>query len=100
MYGARTGGLRETNSLNFESGQPDFLLPDTTAGAEEEWNFTELCKEKYFRMPPNKRINYTKFAIASPFHFNWKMLIHDWNMKNLQDFFVLRNMNILHTLQV
>lgn len=100
MFGARTGGLRETHSLNFECRQSDFLAPDTRAGAVEEKHFTEIHKERFFRMPPNKRINYTKFAIASPFNFNWKMLIHDWNKNDVQDFFVLRNKIVLHTIQV
>lgn len=100
MFGARTGGLRETHSLDFECGQSDFLTPDTTAGAEEERNFAALCKEKFFRMPPNKRINYAKFAITSPFNLNWKMLLHDWNGNDIQEFFVLRNKKILQTIQV
>ncbi|KAL1506338.1 hypothetical protein ABEB36_005722 [Hypothenemus hampei] len=49
MWGARAGGLRETESIAFERSQPDILYPDTIAGEEEERDISQLYREKYFR---------------------------------------------------
>lgn len=100
MWGARTGGLRESRSIAFESRQTDILAPDTTAGTAEENYISQSYKETYFRLPPNKRTNYTKFSITSPFDCNWKLLSAEWLGRNVQDVVVLRNKNYLQHIQV
>ncbi|RZC41270.1 ribonucleases P/MRP protein subunit POP1, partial [Asbolus verrucosus] len=63
MRGARVGGLRESRSILFEMGKSQFLQPDTDAGMKEEEQISKECVEKFFKKPPNKRINYNKFNI-------------------------------------
>lgn len=49
-------------------------------------------------MPPNKRPNYNKLSIASPFKCPWLELIREWNNnddKNLMKFYVLREKDTL-----
>lgn len=52
------------------------------------------------RLPPNKRTNFNKFAITSPFSFNWKLLISEWSGQHCSTFFVLRDRVILKEIQV
>lgn len=101
MWGGRAGGIRESHMLTFEQGQPDFLHPDTKAGEAEENRISNLYKEKYFNLPPNKRVNYTKMGIVSPFTFAWKTLIGEWNLqpKPIQDIYVLRDRKKIQSLQ-
>ncbi|CAH0546429.1 unnamed protein product [Brassicogethes aeneus] len=47
MFGARSGGLQETNTITFEMGQNDSLEPDTEAGAREEADVSEKCRESF-----------------------------------------------------
>lgn len=102
MWGARAGGLREMNSVIFESDQQSFLLPDTKAGGTEENTLTSMLKEKFFKLPPNKRPNYNKFGISSPFNWNWQLLLKEWgcNEDLASNFFVLRCKKLLDNLQV
>ncbi|XP_077289093.1 POP1 ribonuclease P/MRP subunit [Arctopsyche grandis] len=101
LRGARTGGLRETSKLLFESGNFEFQ-PDTLPGRNEELRIEAILKEKYFRLPPNKRVNFTKLSINSPFLCHWNTLINNWNNDetNKDDFFVLREKKLLEELQV
>lgn len=99
MRGARAGGLRETISMDFEMGTPDFLTPDTLAGNEEELNTAEMCKERFFKIPPNKRTNYNKYAIVSPFNFNWKLLVGEWIGKKVDAVRVLRDRKLLNEIR-
>lgn len=101
MFGGRSGGIRETESLAFEMGEC-YLPPDSNAGEEEEKRIESELRERYFRLPPSKRVNYIKLGIISPFICPWKMLLKDWRspQSSENDFFVLRNKNVLDTLQV
>ncbi|XP_050296525.1 ribonucleases P/MRP protein subunit POP1 [Anthonomus grandis grandis] len=99
MWGARAGGLRETESIAFERSQTDILYPDTVAGEQEENSLSEKLRETFFRLPPNKRTNFNKFSIVSPYCFNWKLLIKDWSGKDCQLFSVIRNRNLLNNIQ-
>lgn len=99
MFGARAGGLRETENLCFEMGQ-SYFPPDSEAGRQEEKRIEAELKDKYFRLPPSKRVNYIKLGINSPFVCPWKVLLEDWSTINVNDYFVLRDRNILHILQV
>lgn len=100
MWGGRAGGLREFDNVEFENGNPDFLPPDTNAGRNEEQFMAETYKKKFFRLPPNKRPNYTKLGISNPFSFNWNILAQNWNSQSKNDFFILRDKKILHEIQV
>ncbi|XP_046969059.1 ribonucleases P/MRP protein subunit POP1 [Vanessa cardui] len=98
MFGARSGGLRETENLAFEMGQC-YLPPDSEAGRLEEIRIESELKEKYFRRPPSKRVNFVKLAVPYPFICPWKILLKDWG-NNVEDkMFVLRDKKILDTLQ-
>jgi ribonuclease P/MRP protein subunit POP1 len=96
---AKAGGLRESQSIAYENSNlnlPAINHPDTEAYNVEANYKKNMLVEKYFKFPPNKRINYTKFAITSPFYCEWKMLIEEWN--NVDSFYVLRDHHILSTL--
>lgn len=99
MFGARAGGLREAESLAFENGEC-YLAPDSNAGRQEENRIAMELKEKYFRLPPSKRVNYIKLGIVTPFGCSWNTLLKDWSSDNIEDFFILRNKQILALLQV
>lgn len=102
MWGARAGGLREAESNRFEMGFPSILEPDTDSGQKEDDRLTELYRNRYFSLPPNKRVNYNKFSIVNPFEFKWKVLLKDWNCFPLgaNNFYVLRDKKLLRTIQV
>ncbi|XP_049873943.1 ribonucleases P/MRP protein subunit POP1 [Pectinophora gossypiella] len=98
MFGGRSGGLRETESLAFEMGEC-YMPPDSNAGREEEKRIESELRERYFKLPPSKRVNYTKLAVNSPFIPPWKVLLKDWSNTTVEDFFILRNKKLLDTLQ-
>lgn len=102
MWGARAGGLQEMNSIMFESDEQHFLLPDTESGRMEENVLSCELKEKFFKLPPNKRPNYNKFGISSPFNWNWQLLLTEWGCSEdlAKRFFVLRFKKQLLHLQV
>ncbi|XP_002133798.2 ribonucleases P/MRP protein subunit POP1 [Drosophila pseudoobscura] len=77
MWGARPGGLRELDSVARESGGEQHLA-DTLAGVKLASAAAEERRARYFRLPPNKRTNYRKLAVASPFSAPWKHLVRDW----------------------
>lgn len=99
MFGARTGGLRETESIAFEMGEC-FLPPDSEAGSENEKRIDSELRERYFKLPPSKRVNYVKLGINSPFICPWKLLLKDWSGQNVDSFYVLRDWRLLEELQV
>ncbi|XP_076178150.1 POP1 ribonuclease P/MRP subunit isoform X2 [Ptiloglossa arizonensis] len=96
----RVGAFRESKSIAFEYGHmesPDINDPDTPAYTREALNTKLELTEKYFRYPPNRRVNFIKLGIASPFFCEWKILMKEWT--NAEDFFVLRNRILLQSLQ-
>ncbi|CAB3259993.1 unnamed protein product [Arctia plantaginis] len=98
MFGARSGGLREIENLSFEMGQY-YLPPDSNAGKDNENRIQSDLRERYFKLPPSKRVNYTKIAINSPFICPWDMLLSDWTDQRVKDFFVLRDWRLLEAIQ-
>ncbi|XP_018369451.1 PREDICTED: ribonucleases P/MRP protein subunit POP1 isoform X2 [Trachymyrmex cornetzi] len=100
MQCARAGGLQESRSIAFESlnpNTPDVNDPDSPAYIREALITKEQLTKKYFRCPPNRRINFVKFGIRSPFFCDWKNLMKNWSGN--EDFYVLRNREILLLLQ-
>ncbi|KAG8036912.1 hypothetical protein G9C98_004234 [Cotesia typhae] len=78
---ARPIGLREHRSAIFESmmlNHPDIHHPDTPEYNREAEETRIKLKNKYFRYPPNRRVNFTKLSISSPFNCEWRMLIKEW----------------------
>lgn len=103
MCGGKPGGLRELNSIQFESSKSNFLAPDTIAGKLCEKETSEELVKKFFALPPNKRTNYSKFSITCPFSRDWNLLLKEWNndRKNIENnFFVLRDKTLLRKIQV
>ncbi|CAD7081256.1 unnamed protein product [Hermetia illucens] len=97
MWGARPGGLREMNSIAKESGN-DENLPDTLIARKERAEKFRELRDKYFRLPPNKRVNYRRLGIASPFECSFKKLVSEWRMPpsaGTEDFHVLREKQLL-----
>lgn len=99
MFGARSGGLRETESLAFEMGEC-YLPPDSEAGSQNEKRLELELKERYFKLPPSKRVNYVKLGINSPFLCPWRLLLKDWSDIEVNKFYVLRDCRILEEIQV
>ncbi|EDV34381.1 uncharacterized protein Dana_GF20996 [Drosophila ananassae] len=91
MWGARPGGLRELDSVAREAGS-EMHLPDTVAGVQEANAVADERRARYFRLPPNKRTNYRKLAVVSPFSAPWKQLVRDWHdASSTGPFYVLRH---------
>ncbi|XP_037933548.1 ribonucleases P/MRP protein subunit POP1 [Teleopsis dalmanni] len=102
MWGAKPGGLRETASLNREMGT-DEHLPDTIGGFYTAAETYERLRGKYFRLPPNRRCNYTKLAIVSPFRVPYTELVRDWQVTpdiDVKLFHILRDRFQLKELQL
>ncbi|SPP78606.1 ribonucleases P/MRP protein subunit POP1 [Drosophila guanche] len=103
MWGARPGGLREFDSVARESGGEQHL-PDTLAGVKLASVAAEERRARYFRLPPNKRTNYRKLAVASPFSAPWKHLVRDWRTTDgptkpgIGSYHVLRHRELLESI--
>ncbi|XP_072947317.1 ribonucleases P/MRP protein subunit POP1 [Epargyreus clarus] len=98
MFGARSGGLRETESLSFEMGEC-YLPPDSDAGHTEEMRIETKLKEHYFKRPPSKRVNYMTYGISNPFLCPWKILLKDWCNNTIENYFILRDRFHLNDIQ-
>jgi len=100
MQCARVGALQESRSIAFGSLNPnraDINDPDSPAYMREALIIKEQLTKKYFRYPPNRRINFVKIGIRSPFFCDWKNLMKNWSGN--EDFYVLRNRELLLFLQ-
>ncbi|KAL6440138.1 hypothetical protein ACFW04_003032 [Cataglyphis niger] len=100
MRCARVGALRESKLIAFESLQlnvPNIYDPNSPAYMREALVSKEELTNKYFCRPPNRRVNYIKFGICSPFFCDWKNLTKGWS--DIENFYVLRNRELLSSLQ-
>lgn len=81
--GARCAGLRERECNAHEERCLLFPhdFPDTPLGQQHQQDLELERVEKYNRMPPSKRPNYTKYGIVSPFNCPWNLLVKEWNGK-------------------
>lgn len=91
--GARPGGVQETLSFHKEICR-DHFAPDTVPGKKESDRVQRELLLKYFKRPANRRVNYTKLAIAKPFKCPWKQLLQDWDNQD-DNWHVLRDKNAL-----
>ncbi|GAB6033483.1 Ribonucleases P/MRP protein subunit pop1 [Chamberlinius hualienensis] len=110
--GARAGGYRENCLLSLEFGEAHFPdeYPDTLSSKSLETTENTELTDKYFRYPPNKRPNYVKLGVATPFSFPWSRLLKEWASKTVfenviidanpsENFFVVRNRKVIKKLQ-
>lgn len=100
MWGAKVGGLRETDSIQYEMGHYNILPPDTKAGRIENDDLDNKYRTKYFKLPPNKRVNYNKFAISSPFKCDWNKLFEPPEQKIYGDQFAIDKYHVLRDKQI
>ncbi|KAL7037261.1 hypothetical protein ACKWTF_009141 [Chironomus riparius] len=98
-FGARVVAGFEEESLIMNEMKVDIFQPDTVMGIKEYERIGIDETEKYFKKPPNKRINYRKFKISSPFSLPFIKLINEWR-KGTDDFYILRNKSLLNELNV
>ncbi|XP_039308370.1 ribonucleases P/MRP protein subunit POP1 isoform X2 [Solenopsis invicta] len=100
MQCARVGALRESRSIIFESlnsNASDIIDPDSPAYMREALLTKKELTNKYFCYPPNRRVNFVKLGICSPFFCDWKNLTKDWSGN--ENFYILRNQELLLHLQ-
>jgi ribonuclease P/MRP protein subunit POP1 len=90
--GAKSGGWQEIETVTNEMGT-EVHLPDTVSGKHDIERCLKLKRAKYFQRPPNKRTNYKKMGIASPFICPFQQLVREWNGGD--NFHVLRNLTTL-----
>lgn len=93
-FGAKAGGWKEHEMIMSETGQAVFN-PDTILGRKEADRICVMTRDNYFRKPPNKRTNYRKISIASPFICPFNQLVKEWG-GNSGDFYVQRNPSVLN----
>jgi hypothetical protein len=55
---------------------------DTTAGEAEEAAKADQLQARYFALPPKKRSNYARLAVAAPFRPSWSCLLAEWRREN------------------
>lgn len=96
---ARPGGLREAEKIAFENS--DFKALCVSDPDSKSYKIEAICKKNqfmnhYFRRPPNRRVNYIKYAISSPFFCEWEILMNEWTSK--KKFYVLRDRKTLKAL--
>lgn len=78
--GVRPCGMKELlTCCNLECLQPcfPFDFPDTFSGQEEQRELKVEQERQYERYPPDKRPNFGKLRIASPFDAQWLQLFAD-----------------------
>ncbi|XP_050091315.1 ribonucleases P/MRP protein subunit POP1 [Anopheles aquasalis] len=107
-WGAKAAGQKELEMIAIESGCDRSGVPDTILGRTESATAYQDAVARYFRRPNNRRVNYTKLAIASPFRCPWQQLVQEWNRSKEEmgsdtsptQFFVLRDRDALAKLRL
>uniref|UniRef100_A0A182MXF8 Uncharacterized protein n=1 Tax=Anopheles dirus TaxID=7168 RepID=A0A182MXF8_9DIPT len=102
LWGAKPVGQQELEMVALETGNDRTGVPDTEFGRQEAARKQSEALKKYFNRPNNKRINYTKLAIVSPFRCPWAQLVPEWNRPKAVDarYFVLRDQEQLAKLNL
>ena len=78
--GCRPCGLQElVNCCNIECLEPNFPseYPDTLAGQDAGRKERADGEERYARYPPDKRPNFGKLKVPTPFHAEWAELVNN-----------------------
>ncbi|CRK86886.1 CLUMA_CG000711, isoform A [Clunio marinus] len=96
--GSKPGGWRDILTFNHEV-IVDTFLPDTVSGLKESSRNLKLKRDEYFKKPPNKRTNYRKMSITSPFSFPFVQLVKEWGNLESEKFYVLRNRKSLENIK-
>lgn len=91
-FGAKSSGWKEYEMSMSEMGKSIFH-PDSIIGRKEAIRNASISKEIYFLKPPNRRTNFRKISIASPFYCPFDQLIKEWNGNG--DFYLVRNLTKL-----
>ena len=90
----QVGGLTEMAQCQLESSSSDLArMEDSAWGRAEAGARSDELREKYFRLPPDKRPNYNILGALSPFSRPWGQLLGD------QGWFVLRDQEVIKDLQ-
>ncbi|XP_076332758.1 LOW QUALITY PROTEIN: POP1 ribonuclease P/MRP subunit [Tachypleus tridentatus] len=78
--GARASGLRELNSVSFETGVPMYPshYADTKSGNMTAEKLRKELTKKHYRYPPDKRPSFEKLSVQSPFFNPWTELVNEW----------------------
>ncbi|XP_050080207.1 ribonucleases P/MRP protein subunit POP1 [Anopheles maculipalpis] len=101
MWGAKAVGQQEQDMIALESGCDRSGVPDSQLGRYEAVRKHKDAWSRYFKKPNNKRVNYTKLAIASPFRCPWTQLVREWTPEGTErPYFVLRDQEALAKLKL
>ena len=93
--GAKVAGSKEMIQCQLETGHSDQAsVEDTTWGQLESSQRSTEMREKYFRLPPDKRPNFSILGTMSPFTRNWNSLLGS------SDWFLLRDKLVLEKLRL
>ena len=78
-HGGRACGLKELEKASFELLQPVFPkdLPDTKPGMDLALENKRVLEAKYWQYPPDKRPNFGKLQIRSPFYSPLSSLVKE-----------------------
>uniref|UniRef100_A0A8C4X083 Uncharacterized protein n=1 Tax=Eptatretus burgeri TaxID=7764 RepID=A0A8C4X083_EPTBU len=86
---ALVGGLRESERHSMYRGVPHFPddFPDCVAGLRHAAEYKVQALDKFKRYPPDKRPNFVKLGVQSPFAPLWDLLAQEWDaMRSNKDF--------------
>ena len=88
-HGARACGLKELQKCSQELQAQHFPddFPDTPSGQAHYEEEKEKLIKNYTHSPPDKRRNYGKFLIGSPFEYPWRELVVEWSQESRIDRF-------------
>lgn len=83
--GARVCGMKELAKASLESQGLHFPqdFPDTVSGKVFYSEQRRELEARFSRKPPDKRLNYGKLIISTPFHFPWESLVRFWTKRDV-----------------
>ena len=83
--GGRACGMKEIRSASLESLLPVFPndFPDCLSGRTAAQEERRMLEEKYRRYPPDKRPNFGKIGVQTPFHAPWGELVSELKRRNV-----------------
>ena len=86
--GARVCGMKELQKCSLESQTLHFPqdFPDTGAGQQHNSEERRELEAKYLKKPPDKRCNYGKILVPTPFHSPWDSLVQYWSKVHLSGY--------------